>query len=121
MGPIGDGLEISHSCKNKQCVRPDHLSAISPGEHAKVDRYRRLAKNVPKNEHPYWADVRGSIESINRLNGVPEAEIVGRAHERVEHLKKTISGDGFRMLLDDLNRQGLDATYSALRREGLYP
>lgn len=28
-GPIEDGLEIDHLCKNRSCVRPDHLEAVT--------------------------------------------------------------------------------------------
>ena len=31
-GPIPDGLQIDHLCKNKLCVNPDHLEAVSQKE-----------------------------------------------------------------------------------------
>lgn len=27
-GPIADGLEIDHLCRNRKCVNPDHLEAV---------------------------------------------------------------------------------------------
>lgn len=28
-GPVPDGLEIDHLCRTRECVRPDHLEAVS--------------------------------------------------------------------------------------------
>ena len=39
VGPIGDGLEIDHLCRNPSCVRPDHLEPITIAE----NRARRVA------------------------------------------------------------------------------
>ena len=31
-GPIPDGLEVDHLCRNKRCVKPDHLEAVTHQE-----------------------------------------------------------------------------------------
>jgi hypothetical protein len=34
-GPIPDGLEIDHLCRNRQCCNPDHLEAVTRRVNAK--------------------------------------------------------------------------------------
>lgn len=33
-GPIGDGLHVHHRCHRRACLRPSHLAALTPREHA---------------------------------------------------------------------------------------
>ena len=56
-GPIPEGLQIDHLCRNRPCVNPDHLEAVTHGENlrrAMVHRSYptslktlRVACNVP--------------------------------------------------------------------------
>ena len=40
-GPIPDGLEIDHLCRNKLCANPDHLEAVTHTENmVRMHRYR---------------------------------------------------------------------------------
>lgn len=44
-GPIGDGLHVLHSCDNKICVNPDHLSLGSHAENMRQAGERGLMRS----------------------------------------------------------------------------
>jgi hypothetical protein len=56
-GPIPDGCEINHKCKNRECCNPKHLECLPTSEHRSKDnalRYKareleilQYAKNHP--------------------------------------------------------------------------
>lgn len=46
VGPIPDGLQIDHLCRNKGCVNPEHLEPVT---HAENQRRKALARtHCPK-------------------------------------------------------------------------
>lgn len=47
VGPIPDGLHIDHLCRNRACVNPDHLEAVTPEEN------RRRANVQPRKTQPH--------------------------------------------------------------------
>nr|WP_202546322.1 HNH endonuclease signature motif containing protein [Streptomyces sp. SID2119] len=35
VGPIPSGLHLDHLCRERRCVRPDHLEPVTPGENVR--------------------------------------------------------------------------------------
>jgi hypothetical protein len=54
-GPIPKGMHIDHLCRNRECVNPDHLEAVTPKEN--LHRGLKGRMHVPvtqcKRGHPY--------------------------------------------------------------------
>lgn len=42
VGPIGEGLELDHLCRNRRCVNPDHLEPVTPAENTRRAQLARL-------------------------------------------------------------------------------
>jgi hypothetical protein len=51
-GAIPEGLQIDHLCRNRLCVNPAHLEAVSQAENIRRGAARRLRKTHCKRGHP---------------------------------------------------------------------
>lgn len=49
VGPVPDGYEVHHECRNRACCNPAHLTAISPEDHRHEHR-----QDVCANGHDNW-------------------------------------------------------------------
>jgi hypothetical protein len=47
-GPIPDGAHVHHTCHNRLCVNPDHLEALSAGDHQRRGVRRRRYTLTPE-------------------------------------------------------------------------
>jgi hypothetical protein len=50
VGPVPDGLQLDHLCRNRMCVNPQHLEPVTAGENTR--RARALITHCPQG-HPY--------------------------------------------------------------------
>lgn len=66
-GPIAEGMDIDHKCRNRSCVNPDHLHAVSHWENM-----QNLASRNPRSTSGY----RGV--SIHKKSGKWKAEVRSR-------------------------------------------
>jgi hypothetical protein len=55
VGPVPEGTELDHLCRNVACVNPDHLEPVPHGENVRrgVAAARRRNKMFCANGHPY--------------------------------------------------------------------
>lgn len=40
-GPMPEGFDAHHKCRNTRCVNPDHIEPLEPGEHSKLHNQER--------------------------------------------------------------------------------
>jgi hypothetical protein len=55
VGPIPDGMDIDHLCRNRRCVNPAHLQPVTRSENlsrGEVGRWNTRKTHCPKG-HPY--------------------------------------------------------------------
>lgn len=76
IGTIPDGLVIDHLCRNRLCINPDHLEAVSQAENV---RRSDNSKTHCKNGHP--------LTEANILRDIPGSDKVRRCKKcRREYL-----------------------------------
>lgn len=51
VGPIPDGLQLDHLCRNRKCVNPEHLEPVTAKENVDRGQLGYLNRDVCKNGH----------------------------------------------------------------------
>jgi hypothetical protein len=88
-GPIPDGLQIDHLCRNRACANPAHLEAVTSGENTRrgmlgeIARRKALTKTHCVNGHP----LSGSNLYLSP-KGHRQCRICRRAHSKSSYKRK---------------------------------
>lgn len=83
IGPIPEGLELDHLCRNHACVNPDHVEVVTNQENSRrgiagiVNAQRQRAKTHCPRGHPY-----DEVNTLVRSNGRRECLTCKRARNR---------------------------------------
>jgi hypothetical protein len=89
VGPIPEGLEIDHLCRNTRCVNPTHLEPVTHSEnmsrspHSAPDVHR--AKTQCPKGHPYAGD------NLVLYRNMRYCRECGRAHKKAYKIRQRLA------------------------------
>lgn len=72
VGPIPEGYEIDHTCLVRNCVRPDHLEAVTLAENRRRrDERVDLCEHVPISVTGRWGKINHRCQGCGRILPTP--------------------------------------------------
>jgi len=86
VGPVPDGLELDHLCRNRKCVNPDHLDPVTRRENVRRG-VGPTGRNMGKTHCPFGHEY--TKENTYKLkSGVRQCKMCGRARDKVRFAEK---------------------------------
>lgn len=64
-GPIPDGLELDHLCRNRACVNPDHLEPVARQENIRR-AHGSMMKASRRKAVARWAQIKARLADMER-------------------------------------------------------
>lgn len=87
VGPIPDGLQIDHLCRNHACVRPDHLEPVTARENM-IRGFGPAANNARKTSCQNGHPLSGNNLRIGRLSRGGLSRVCKKCHAEDEIRRK---------------------------------
>lgn len=81
-GDIGEGMEILHSCDNKDCINPDHLRVGTHAENMKEASERGLLRSG--SDHPMFGKKQNRPRQSNRV------KVLGKVYESQKQAERAL-------------------------------